>query len=1106
MSLKNAAKGKSIEIDWDEDFDMENNEESCAANDTITYEKDTTLLEKENQQFIIRNAEIGESDTSSDVTIASTTISDVSIMNISRQGSKKRPKKKLSWKAKKQRKADSMRRLRENKEYVEKEKRQKQEKIDNLSSENRKLLIENKRKQMSDFRKNNESYRQKEKDIDMEGHRLRRQDDDYHREEQTRNTIEHRIRRQDDEFRREEQTRNTIQHRERRLNESFHDEEQTRNTIEHRIRRQDDEFRREEQTRNTIEHRIRREDDDYRREEQTRNTIQHRERRLDELFRQRERIADRTRRTLANNTERAIVHRYNEGIKEGTDYVCLSCGGLFYKRSVKELNENDFGMNLGHGIVASIISSLKQVQIRTDNKLWICITCSEYVRLRQELPTLCLANNLKLPDVLETIVELNDTEERLCSPRIAFIRIIPLKWDRQKGLRGNVVNVPVDVMETVKLLPRSFSATETIQVNFMRRMNYNQAYLSDQVRPRSVVLALQDLANSDLFRKLGIELDLEYIRRHQSLRELVDYIVDPNENQRVDSEEEEENDDLDLGVIHRVQKLYDENDDDNQDNEGDPNQQLLPTMLLNDDERAGNQVSIRIAPGQHALPISYMHDDYAEEATFLKIFGGHIVIERINQRVTLQGRCKSYFRNYDRRCATNIPYIFYMYRKLMCQKLLSAINISLKKSIVRQNITAQEALNSRSLIEKMNDDDYQRFMSSIRSSPEYWTTKKRQMFAMIRQLGCPVFFITLSPAEIDWPELIILLHRLYEPDEAKKNITVEDVARMNRQTKIDLVSRDPVTTARYFENRTRHLINFMFHKEGPFKEDPIVDYFWRIEFQARGSPHAHMLVWMKNRPTYIVGSALNSPENEAIIDLIDKYITCESPESSTAASDNDDADQAIREHNEEQSNAEREEYEELGRLIKFQIHVHKANCLVESWPSRFSAHARDDRDGKEPIDEDNFDEGGDDNNASLHKFCKYGFPWPILDRTLILDPLVDAGGKVFASGMQNSIDLMKMVDTARSNFFRIKSQLNRMARDQARCRKNKTKYSTITTFGQFLDKLELSFDDYILALRTSINTPTVFLKRTCYEIMINPYNKKTFLKHKANMDIQVLLI
>lgn len=49
----------------------------------------------------------------------------------------------------------------------------------------------------------------------------------------------------------------------------------------------------------------------------------------------------------------------------------------------------------------------------------------------------------------------------------------------------------------------------------------------------------------------------------------------------------------------------------------------------------------------------------------------------------------------------------------------------------------------------------------------------------------------------------------------------------------------------------------------------LTDYWWRIEFQNRGSPHLHMLVWIEGTPEFA------SPEGIA---RIDEVMTCELPD------------------------------------------------------------------------------------------------------------------------------------------------------------------------------------------------------------------------------------
>ena len=51
----------------------------------------------------------------------------------------------------------------------------------------------------------------------------------------------------------------------------------------------------------------------------------------------------------------------------------------------------------------------------------------------------------------------------------------------------------------------------------------------------------------------------------------------------------------------------------------------------------------------------------------------------------------------------------------------------------------------------------------------------------------------------------------------------------------------------------------------------VIHYFYRIEFQQRGSPHAHGVLWIKDAPH----PEKNSPND--IATFVDKYVTCSLP-------------------------------------------------------------------------------------------------------------------------------------------------------------------------------------------------------------------------------------
>ena len=52
----------------------------------------------------------------------------------------------------------------------------------------------------------------------------------------------------------------------------------------------------------------------------------------------------------------------------------------------------------------------------------------------------------------------------------------------------------------------------------------------------------------------------------------------------------------------------------------------------------------------------------------------------------------------------------------------------------------------------------------------------------------------------------------------------------------------------------------------------IADYAIRIEFQARGSPHAQCVIWVKGAPKYGVS------DDEDMCDFIDQCVSCKIPE------------------------------------------------------------------------------------------------------------------------------------------------------------------------------------------------------------------------------------
>ena len=112
-------------------------------------------------------------------------------------------------------------------------------------------------------------------------------------------------------------------------------------------------------------------------------------------------------------------------------------------------------------------------------------------------------------------------------------------------------------------------------------------------------------------------------------------------------------------------------------------------------------------------------------------------------------------------------------------------------------------------------------------------------------------------------------------DDAK--LSTDSVHELQWNERAELIRRDPVTCVRYFDHRSKELFRVLRSEVGPLGK--LTDFYMRIEFQQRGSPHVHSLLWIENAPKYGI-----SPLNE-VIKFIDRTITCKLPNTDSLLSD-----------------------------------------------------------------------------------------------------------------------------------------------------------------------------------------------------------------------------
>lgn len=180
--------------------------------------------------------------------------------------------------------------------------------------------------------------------------------------------------------------------------------------------------------------------------------------------------------------------------------------------------------------------------------------------------------------------------------------------------------------------------------------------------------------------------------------------------------------------------------------------------------------------------------------------------------------------------------------------------------------------------------DLHLYMRNLRGSAAYWRTAHNELIAQIRCLGPPTWFMTLSCNDLNWPDMRrALLIADGRPDVDPSSISIDEAQR--------LIEFYPVIVSRHFMQRFNAFMKYLKNNHDVLG-GRIKDFWWRVEFQNRGSPHIHMVLWIENAPSFDTDEGLK---------LIDDVVSCHLP------SENEDS--------------------ELHNIVnRNQMHQHRSTC------------------------------------------------------------------------------------------------------------------------------------------------------------------------------------
>uniref|UniRef100_A0A0N5BCB0 ATP-dependent DNA helicase n=1 Tax=Strongyloides papillosus TaxID=174720 RepID=A0A0N5BCB0_STREA len=168
------------------------------------------------------------------------------------------------------------------------------------------------------------------------------------------------------------------------------------------------------------------------------------------------------------------------------------------------------------------------------------------------------------------------------------------------------------------------------------------------------------------------------------------------------------------------------------------------------------------------------------------------------------------------------------------------------------NLKIGESMTIEESLAKSREGKLMRAFRKLKISDSYWYDVTRRLNVIETYIGSPTWFLTLNPSEHQWKEL----------EEAYKLLHVDENISFNLKRSIE---EDPFVLNLIFEKRLEIILEHLKSTESVLGR--VIFYYYKIEYQQRGTPHVHMLLWTDE------GMNLDYKDKGKVVEFLDKYIT-----------------------------------------------------------------------------------------------------------------------------------------------------------------------------------------------------------------------------------------